>query len=257
MKKYFVLSLIAITIFSLSQAASAAAKKETVKFPSSDGMAITADVYMNAADKKRPFIVLFHQAGWSRGEYIEIAPRLNALGFNCMAVDLRSGGEVNGVTNETSARAKAGSKGTSYVDAMPDIEAAIRYARKHYGHGKVIIWGSSYSAALVLKVAGDRSELVDGVLAFSPGEYFGRSGKPANWIQESAAKIKLPVFITSARGEKGSWSGIFDAIRSENKTFYLPDTRGNHGSRALWAKFNDSTGYWKAVENFLNKDYKN
>ena len=255
MKKFFVPALIAITIFALGQSASAAAKKETVTFPSSDGIAIIADVYMTAGDKTRPFIVLFHQAGWSRGEYLEIAPRLNALGFNCMAVDLRSGDGVNSVQNETAKRASKKGKGRSYVDAMPDIEAALKYARSHYADGKTVAWGSSYSAALVLKVAGDRPELVDGVLSFSPGEYFTGSGKPANWVQVSAAKIKLPVFITSARSEKGSWSGIFDAIRSENKTFYLPGTRGNHGSRALWAQFKDSAGYWKAVESFLLKNF--
>ena len=255
MRKSIVPTLIAITIFALGQSASTAGKKESVTFLSSDGIVITADVYMTAGDKKRPFIVLFHQAGWSRGEYLEIAPRLNALGFNCMAVDLRSGDGVNSVQNETAKRASKKGKGQSYVDAMPDIEAALKYARSHYADGKIIAWGSSYSAALALKVAGDRPELVDGVLSFSPGEYFGRSGKPATWIQDAAGKIKVPVFITSARGEKGSWSGIFGAIRSEKKTFYLPDTIGNHGSRALWAQFKDSAGYWKAVESFLLKNF--
>ena len=234
-----------------------AAENETISFPSIDGLQITADTYIEHADKKAPFIVLFHQAHWSRGEYLEIAPKLNQLGFNCMAVDLRSGKEINGVSNETMLRAKAIGKGTTYVDALPDLEAALKYARNHYAQGKVIAWGSSYSAALVIKIAGDKPDLVDGVLSFAPGEYFKRFGKPGTWVQDSAKKLNIPVFITSARNEKNAWSDIFDAIPSKSKASYLPDTKGNHGSRALWNRFEDSDGYWKAVTGFLEKNFKN
>ena len=37
------------------------------------------------------FIVMFHQAGWSRGEYREIAPKLVAKGYRVLAVDQRAG----------------------------------------------------------------------------------------------------------------------------------------------------------------------
>ena len=235
---------------------SSAWAKETIVFKSLDGIHITADVYLKYKDKKTPYIVLFHQAHWSRGEYLEIAPKLNQLGFNCMAVDLRSGKEVNRVANETMSHAKEMGKKTTYIDAMQDIEATLTYARNHYAQGKVIAWGSSYSAALVLKVAGDKPELVDGVLAFAPGEYFKRSGKPVDWIQNSARKIQIPAFITSARKEKKAWSDIFNVIPSESKASYLPATKGNHGSRALWGRFKDSEGYWKAVTNFLTKNFK-
>ena len=173
-----------------------------------------------------------------------------------MAVDLRSGKEVNRVANETMSRAKAKGRGTAYIDAMQDIEATLAYVRNHYAEDKVIAWGSSYSAALVLKVAGDKPELVDGVLAFAPGEYFKRLGKPADWIQNSAKNIQIPAFITSARKEKRAWSDIFNVIPSEKKASYLPGTKGNHGSRALWNRFKDSEGYWKAVTNFLTKNFK-
>ena len=233
----------------------AAEGKVTKAFPSRDGLQITVDIYIKNEDKKTPFIVLFHQANWSRGEYLEIAPRLNQLGFNCMAVDIRSGKEVNGVVNKTAMGAKAKGKGTTYIEALPDIEVALKYARKFYSEGKLIAWGSSYSAALVLKIAGDEAGIVDGVVAFSPGEYFSRLGKSATWIQASAKKIKSPVFITSAKGEKKAWSSIFEAIPAKTKTSYLPKTDGNHGSRALWKQFSDSKGYWKALEDFLKKHY--
>lgn len=228
---------------------------ETITFPSKDGLTITADTYISNPDKKTPFIVLFHQAGWSRGEYNEIAPKLNKLGFNCIAVDQRSGNTVNGVKNETTALAQKEGKPINYTDAEQDIIASLEYARNNFAEGKLIAWGSSYSAALVLKVAGDHPTLVDGVVSFAPGEYFKRLGKSPTWVQDSAKNITVPVFITSAKSEYNNWAGIYGVINTNTKTYYLPDTKGNHGSRALWAKFFDSPGYWKAVTAFLQKNY--
>ncbi len=170
---------------------SVASSSGTVTFPAEDGLLITADIYAPYKNGEAPIVVLFHQAGWSRGEYTEIAPKLNSLGYNCMAVDQRSGESVRGVENETALRAAKENRATGYIDALPDIKAALSYARRHYGKGQLIAWGSSYSAALVLQVAGDSPGLVDGVLAFSPGEYFERAGKSAAWIQDSAQKLAL------------------------------------------------------------------
>jgi len=131
---------------------------QTITFESKDGLELTADLYM-PNEKKAPFIILFHQARWSRGEYKEIAPKLTILGFNCLAVDLRSGGEVNNVRNESSISAQKAMKPTKYVDAYTDIEAAVNYVERFYAEGKIIIWGSSYSSALVLKYAGENLKL--------------------------------------------------------------------------------------------------
>lgn len=230
-----------------------ASGSETVTFPSDDGLLVTADIHAPYKNGEAPIIVLFHQAGWSRGEYTEIAPWLNTLGYNCMAVDQRSGGNVRGVENETALRATRENKPTGYIEALPDIKAALVYARRHYGKDSVIAWGSSYSAALVLKVAGDHPALVDGVLAFSPGEYFKRAGKSATWIQESARHITVPVFITSSHNEADRWGDIFVALGSANSASFLPETGGQHGSRALWEKYPNSAAYRNAVKNFLER----
>lgn len=224
---------------------------ETITFESADGLQITADLYWKHDDKAKPFIVLCHQARWSRGEYREIAPQLNALGFNCLAIDQRSGGAVNDVENETMKQATAAGKSTEYVDAEQDMIAALKFVHKEYATGKVLLWGSSYSSALSLRIAGTQPDLVDGVLAFAPGEYFARAGKSKTWITESAKQIADPVFITSAKDEFANWKSIFAAIPGEAKTKFVPQTKGNHGSRALWAEFNDSQAYWAAVKGFL------
>ncbi len=224
---------------------SASFAQKTIEFKAADGLTITADLYEKSGSKK--VIVLFHQAGWSRGEYKEIAPKLNEMGYTCLAVDQRSGGGVNDVKNETNARAKKAGKKTSYADAFQDIEAAVSYAKSQLRPDQLIIWGSSYSSALVLKYAGDYPNNIDAVLSFSPGEYFGSK----NFISSSAKNIKAPSFITSAKNEKGSWWGIHQSIPEGKKKFFLPDTKGNHGSRALWNKFDDSSDYWAEVRGFL------
>lgn len=233
----------------------AAGPVKTIHFPSQDGVEMAADVYI-AHDNSAPFLVLFHKAQWSRGEYREIAPRLNDLGFNCMAVDARSGGPVEGVENETAKKAEKAGKGTTHADAVPDLKAAVDYAREHYAKGKLGVWGSSYSASLVLKLAGDDAGFADAVLAFSPGEYFAKSGKPGDWITASAKKLSQPVFITSAAKEKSLWEGIYAAIPSADKHSYLPGSGGQHGSQALWGRNPEHAGYWQAVETFLEKYLK-
>jgi len=220
--------------------------QKTIDFPSKDGLLITADYY--EVKGSETFILLFHQAGWSRGEYKEIAPKLNAMGYSCLAIDQRSGGEVNSVVNQTNQRAVAAEKETEYINAFQDIEATVAYVKRTYNTNKIIIWGSSYSSSLVLKYAGDYPDNINAAMAFSPGEYFGKD----DFIKNSAANIKVPTFITSAQNEQDNWAAINEAIPTTTKVSYVPATKGNHGSRALWEKFDDNDGYWKAVKDFLS-----
>ena len=239
-------------VLMLAATLSLASDGHGINFKSSDDLLITADRYTPHSSNTTPLIVLFHQAGSSRGEYNEIAPRLNKLGFNCIAVDLRSGEYSRGKDNETAIRAGKAGLATSYADALPDIIAALQYANKQYSHSKIIAWGSSYSAALVLKVAGDHPQLVDGVLAFSPGEYFSHVGKSKTWIRDSAKNIKAPAFITSSKNEASDWAPIYDVIDAANRQSFIPETAGKHGSKALWKKYADSQAYWDAVVEFLD-----
>ncbi|QDU66462.1 alpha/beta hydrolase [Engelhardtia mirabilis] len=236
----------------------------TVTFQSGDGLEITADLYVGEVSSpqersQRPFIVLFHQAGWSRGEYREIAPQLVLLGFDCLAVDQRSGGAVNDVVNATNARAVAAELPTRFTDAEQDMVAALAAVRRHLANGRTLVaWGSSYSSALVLRLAADHPELVDAWVAFAPGDYFEREGKPKDWIASAALRVTQPGFLTSARRERGNWEEIWDNLPStpnEGRWYFLPETEGNHGSRALWARFEDSGAYWAALEPFLDHVY--
>ncbi len=247
MKKFLIVTLllVAIGIF--------ASSFETITFDSKDGVKITADVYM-VHPKTAPFIILFHQARSSRGEYREIAPKLNELGFNVMAIDQRSGYGMFGIENETFKRVEVKDDYPTYLDALPDMEAGIAYAKKHYAQGKIILWGSSYSASLVLKMAGDDPGIADGVLAFSPGEYF--TWVSSSLITEAAKNITIPVFITSDKNEKNRWNSIYEAIPSTKKIHFLPQAQGSHGSSALWKSTPGNEEYWQAAKQFLNQFLK-
>ncbi|MFT5724754.1 MAG: hypothetical protein ACI9JN_001876 [Bacteroidia bacterium] len=216
---------------------------KTLTFASEDGLEMTADQYHIKKDK--PIIILCHQAGWSRGEYIEIAVTLNDLGFNCIALDQRSGRAIQGVTNETAAKAKAEGKGQTFLDAEQDITAAITKFSAEYNQD-VILWGSSYSSSLVLKIAAVNDK-VSKVLSFSPGEYL--TGVSVATVVKSLDK---PAFLTSSKSEAGQTKAIFDSIKSTTKTQFVPNGAGRHGSSALWTAEADNAEYWVAVKAFLD-----
>ena len=219
----------------------------TVTFPTTDDLTITADLYWTG-DANASFILLFHQADYSRGEYLEIAPKLNALGYNCLAIDQRSGGVANGVKNETYQAAKSAGLQTGYIQAYPDLESALDYVMQTYMPSQLIVWGSSYSSSLALILASEHPDEISAVLAFSPGEYFKLDGK---LVADYAANITQPAFITSAKSEEKSWRGIADQIKSNGSVFFVPEGNGRHGSSALFEKTPNNAEYWTAVESFL------
>ena len=60
----------------------------TINFYAKDSVIITADTYY--LENVPPTVLLCHQAGFSRGEYIDTSTKLNDLGFSCMDIDQRS-----------------------------------------------------------------------------------------------------------------------------------------------------------------------
>lgn len=215
----------------------------TLEFPSIDSLMITADQYH--INKDSAIIVLCHQAGFSRGAYEEVAPKLNAMGYNCIAIDQRSGNEANGIINETNKRAVAAGKPTDYLSAKQDIIATINWAKEYYKKD-VILWGSSYSAALSLILAKE-NESVNTVLVFSPGEYLTGIN-----VETSMNGLAKSSFLTSSKSEINQVIPFFDNVTANNKVHFKPTGDGVHGSRALWEETTGNAEYWAAVTAFLN-----
>lgn len=215
---------------------------QKITFPASDGLIVTADIYYT--NDTLPCMVLCHQARYSRGEYMETVKEFMTLGYNCLVPDLRSGKEVNGVYNETASLAvKKGLPG-EYIDAEPDMIAAINYAYQKSGK-KIILVGSSYSASLALKIAATNKK-VSAVLAFSPGEYFGEKLN----LKKAIASLNVPTFVTSSKDEAPQVTTLV----SDLKTVHLiPAGEGKHGSSALWKNNPNNQEYWTAVKAFMKQ----
>jgi dienelactone hydrolase len=217
-----------------------------VEFPSLDSLIISANIYEISKDS--PTIVLCHQARFNKYEYAGIAEKLNELGFNCIAIDQRSGGPICDKVNETSIRAVSKNKPTDYIDAEPDIIAAVEYAYKRYNK-PVILWGSSYSSTLALYIAVE-SDNVFAVVSFSPGNYMSHIKGSLVDVLESFDK---PIFVTSSRWESSDTKKLLQKMKpNEYQVFFAPNGVGHHGSRALWKTQSDGEEYWTAIENFLD-----
>ncbi|NNF02609.1 MAG: hypothetical protein HKN22_07975 [Bacteroidia bacterium] len=218
---------------------------ETITFVNPDGVKISADLYLASASSD--FIILLHQDRSSRGEYREIAKQLLIMGYNCLAVDLRSGESSNDVKNLTMAEALKKGKTTRLLDSKSDIETAISYVFQNYDN-KPILLGSKFSASLAMMVGKDNKN-VKAVVAFSPGEYF--KSEKVNFV-ESVKGLDKPTFIAGSASETSSIEVYSEYVLNDNKMLFIPnDEEGAKGSQALLLEVPSQNKYWAALEEFL------
>lgn len=202
-------------------------------------------------DPTSPMLVLFHQARSSKGEYRPLLPHLRELGYNCLAVDLSSGEVCREILNYTSLRAFQQGHEPDYLDAIPDIVDALRWVREEHAKGKVFAWGSSFSASLCLVLAAEQPDLADGVIAFSPGEFFTAVGKSATWVRDSIGTLACPVFLVSSESEASEFKPLLAAIPAGLATTFVRPGAGVRGSPMLWEENPGHAEAWNALEAFL------
>ncbi|MBL8859406.1 MAG: alpha/beta fold hydrolase [Planctomycetes bacterium] len=231
--------------------AAAVPAHDTLTRPLPDGIRLTADVYRQRATGDeamvgdKPVLVCMHMTSSSRGEYKRLAAELLALGVHVMSVDLRSGGpgeiadrktgERSGTMNETwrQARALLG-RDPTYIEAYPDVVAAVAWAKELFPYSRIGLVGSSYSASLALVYAAEHPSAVDVVAALSPGEYM----QP--WSIATRVKdLAVPTYFTcgNTQADMGQARPVAAAILDQTKvrTFWPEDEGiiGDHGSRTL------------------------
>lgn len=220
--------------------------QEKVFFIAEDGLQVTADLYQ--VNPEKPYIILLHQAGYSRGEYKNTARKIVKFGYNCLAVDLRSGGEVNYIQNHTALVAVQKGYSTDYLSSQKDIEAAIKWVKQR-SEQPIVLFGSSFSASLSLLLAKDNPD-IDAVIAFSPGEFF----EPEINIKTEIKDLKKPVFVAASKREEPYIKEMFRFVPSTNKTIFVPEKGpGEHGSKSLWNSNPTSDEYWLALTMFFSK----
>ena len=220
-------------------------RPKKLELRAADGLLVTADVY--ARPRSNGSLVLCHRSHFNRGEYKDIAPRLQENGYACLALDQRSGMNVLGYENETYQRAKRTKLSTGYIAARPDIEAAVALAFRRNRRRPIILVGSSYSASLALMIAAE-SKMVGAVVAFSPGEYL-----KGVLVAEGISKIGVPVFATGAREEIDGIQSLLEGVPRKLVTLYRPSEEGRHGARVLWPATKESEDYWKPFLAFLKR----
>jgi dienelactone hydrolase len=245
-------TVVAATAASSLSGRPAAAAPVAIELRTSDHWTVYARSYPGRV-KTAPIVLLFHQAGSSKGEYRDIAPKLQAMGYNALAIDQRAGGDLFD-TNETVTKNPGKSVPESadgYVAALSDLRAAYLWARASYPGSRVILWGSSYSSDLVFLLAARDPAAIAAILSFSPDPSY--LGDP-KLVLSAASHVRVPVLIVSAPGEENGGKSILEALPSTRKSQYVAP-KGVHGSSTLIDSRNPAgaAANWSIVAKFLKR----
>ncbi|MFS8083207.1 MAG: alpha/beta hydrolase [Ginsengibacter sp.] len=218
---------------------------DAVTLRAADSVAVHGTVTHAKAHNDK-VLLLFHQAHANRHEYDSLIAGFNKLGYDTLAIDQRSGGDL---FNGHNATVQTLGKSADYLDAAPDLDAALVWARgQHYGN--IVAVGSSYSSALVILLAAKQPQGLTAIASFSPGEYFDDK----NLIKNAAAKVTVPFYITTDPEEASNVTEVLTRAKGSNIEHYEP-TAGVHGASTL-VEARDPTGYaanMKSFEQFLQR----
>jgi len=207
---------------------------EPLTLHAADGVTVYGTL-SRAQPHGRSIVLLFHQAHANRHEYDSVVPALQKLGFDTLAIDQRSGGDLFGGHNETVAKLGASA---DYLVALPDLEAALAWARaQHYA--RIVAVGSSYSSSLAIILAAKHPQGLSAIASFSPGEYFDDK----DLIKHAAAKVAVPFYITTDPDEAGDVAEVLRDAHGANIVHYQPKV-GVHGASTLVAA--RDPGGWQA-----------
>ena len=212
--------------------------EKTITANTLDGVTIYGERYYGDLDSTSPLIMLFHQGGSNgRAEYAPLVDWLNNEGYRAIAWDQRAGGELYGEMNRTVTGLSEGTK-SGYCDAYADLQAALNFVMENGAAEKVMVWGSSYSGALVFRLAAENPNTVSAVMAFSPA-----SGGPMvecrarQWVNA----IKVPAIVYKPTSEMSRESSLDQQqiLEKAGVTFRIVEN-GIHGSSML---VNERTEY--------------
>ncbi len=199
--------------------------------------------FATTSKPKKGIILLFHQNGSNAAEFRPTAPRLCALGYDAVAVDLRRGGDMWGSTNQTAAQFP---EEQPYGNALKDMRVALDGVEKE--NLPIFAIGSSFSASLVIRLAQTNSKVI-GIVVFSPGEYFGQTG----WVTSDAEHLKVPVLMFATPKEETRVEPIFRALGHKRQSRLVIADEVIHGASSLRTDKNPNGAEtcWRHVEAFI------
>jgi len=251
--KKLILILAVITVLMTALSVEAATSRKTksaqktvpVSFLTPDGFQLKGDFF--PATPAAPVVLLLHQLGMNRSEFIGLAKALQASGINALAYDARGHGESvlkdgKKVTYETFTD-------KDFENTTVDMDTAIRFLRdtkKISAKSPIGIVGASIQSSTGLIYASEHPD-VRAVVLLSPGlDYHGIDTKGP-----MALYGNRPVFIAASINDSASYKAVkeLEAIaKGAKKKEILSD--GGHGAAmfrkdpglqdrvALWLKGN-------------------
>lgn len=223
---------------------------DEVSTTAADGITVYGDHY-RAPQPAAKTLLLFHQGrSEARGEYAKIIERLRNEGFEILAWDARVGGDIFGSPNRTAAQLTSAEP--SYCDAYRDVEAALEYAFLYGSGGPIYAIGSSYSAALVIRLAAEHGDRVAGVAAFSPATGRMDECDVGTWLPR-ALETPIAPFRPQSELEIESVAAQAELFREHGLDLFVSEG-GVHGASMLdpeRAKGN-TDALWERLLGFLN-----
>ena len=172
-----------------------------------------------------------------------------------MAIDQRVGGQYYGNYNRTLANIPTHryGDGYGYCDAYNNLESALDYMIDSGFSGDKIIWGSSYSASLVIQLANSRQNDIEGVLSFSPAS----GGSMKNCLPDPYFEsLKTPLLMLRPPSEMESEKSKaqFELAESYGHQTYVPKNAVHGSSMLVKERVGDVVeDTWAVVLSFLDK----
>ena len=200
-----------------------------VTIDSPDGVQIVGS-YFESPKPNSPAVLLLHQWQSDRHSYDDFAKKMQAKGFNVLAIDGRGFGESTKTTDGKTVEAE---RTPEAVKAMlGDVDAAMKFLadQPNVDKTKIGIAGASYGSSLALIYAADHPN-VAAVAMISPGlNYFGNMPTEPAVIKYG---VHRPLLLVSARDDPDSDEAVDVLMQHATQEAKWGMTRyppGGHGT---------------------------
>ena len=219
---------------------------QTVTINSPDGLKIVGTDF-ESPKPGSPAILLLHQWQSDRHSFDDFAKRMQATGFNVLAIDGRGFGES---VKTADGKAVGPERSDAAVKAMlGDVGAAVDFLAKakSVDPNRIGIVGASYGSSLALIYAADDPK-IKAVALLSPGlNYFG------NMQTEPAVKKygDRPLLLVAAEDDKESADAVRKLKADGSNAKYQTQVylQGGHGT----GLFTATVGLDDLLEQFLTR----
>jgi dienelactone hydrolase len=220
---------------------------QTVTIDSLDGVKLVG-TFLESPKPNSPALLLLHQWQSDRHSYDDFAKRMQAKGFNVLAIDGRGFGESTKRKDGTAVKAERTDEAVKLM--LGDVGAACDFLvkQKNVDPSRIAIVGASYGSSLALIYGADNAK-VKAVVALSPGlNYFG------NMPTEPVVRRygDRPLLLVAADDDKESADSVrkLKATVAQDKYEEQIYPKGGHGTSLFAAK----VGLDDLLEKFLVKN---